>query len=367
MYLAGIAEVAAASGELEQVLEDAAADGGMSRKAAFALTMISGSLPACMVYVSRRELLIRPLIAPTKYHQAFTGAAQRVYMSATLGEGGELERAFGRRAIRRIPVPAGWETQGTGRRFFAFPDLLSGLPGEPQLGRFVSSVIESYRKAVLIAPSDRARDRAVELMVPEDMPVWEPQEYAEDPAVFADAAEGVLALANRYDGIDLPDDVCRLVVLAGLPVGMHLQERFLHDSLAALSVLTERIRTRLTQGTGRATRNSSDYAAVILLGRELVDVLRARGCPVRQPSGAPRARSASAWKTPAVCQPARPWRTCSISWRRIILAGGGAGHHRRTREPAPDSAPGFGAARGRRSARGRRRRCRVAGRLGTRH
>jgi hypothetical protein len=52
---------------------------------------------------------------------------------------------------------------------------------------------------------------------------------------------------------------------------MHLQERFLHESVKALVVLTERIRTRLTQGAGRATRNSADYAAVIILGRDLAN------------------------------------------------------------------------------------------------
>ena len=36
-------------------------------------------------------------------------------------------------------------------------------------------------------------------------------------------------------------------------------------------VLTERIRTRLTQGAGRATRNTADYAAVLMLGRDLAN------------------------------------------------------------------------------------------------
>lgn len=61
------------------------------------------------------------------------------------------------------------------------------------------------------------------------------------------------------------------MVLAGLPVGMHLQERFLHESVKALVVLTERIRTRLTQGAGRTTRNTADYAAVLMLGRDLAN------------------------------------------------------------------------------------------------
>lgn len=61
------------------------------------------------------------------------------------------------------------------------------------------------------------------------------------------------------------------MVLAGLPVGMHLQERFLHESVKALVVLTERIRTRLTQGAGRTTGNTADYAAVLMLGRDLAN------------------------------------------------------------------------------------------------
>jgi predicted secreted protein len=218
-----------------------------------------------------REILIRPLIAPTGFQDAFADAGKRVYMSATLGDGGELERAFGRRRITRIKVPPGWESQGTGRRFFVFPDLLRGLADEEQVAGFAGEVVDLFGKAVIIAPSTRARDRVTGSVVAEGTPVWEPGEYADAPGEFADASSGVLAVANRYDGIDLPDEACRLVILAGLPVGMHLQERFLYESAGALAVLAERIRTRLTQGAGRATRNSADYAAVLMLGRDMAN------------------------------------------------------------------------------------------------
>ncbi|MET8292298.1 hypothetical protein ABZV80_45495 [Streptomyces sp. NPDC005132] len=86
----------------------------------------------------------------------------------------------------------------------------------------------------------------------------------------------MLVLNNRYDGIDLPDDDCRLVVLAGLPARGDLQERFLHESLGALEVLQERIRARIVQGSGRATRNNKDWAAVMVLGRSLTSYLSNR-------------------------------------------------------------------------------------------
>jgi hypothetical protein len=219
VYLAGIAETAAAATDIEKVLEKAAVRGHVQKDAAFGLEMIRGSLPACMTYVSYNEILIRPLIAPTGFHDAFADAKHRVYMSATLGDGGELERAFGRPRITCIPVPSGWETVGTGRRFFVFPDLLRGLGDEEQVAGFVRDVTGLFGKAVIIAQSVRSRDRIVADVVPEGMPVWKPAEYASAPDEFAAAPSGVLALANRYDGIDLPDEACRLVILAGLPVG----------------------------------------------------------------------------------------------------------------------------------------------------
>jgi Rad3-related DNA helicase len=79
----------------------------LSEDAGYALTMIESHLDRCMVYASYRGLLIRPLIPPTTTHRAFANPDRRLYMSATLGAGGELERAFGRPPIHRIPIPKG--------------------------------------------------------------------------------------------------------------------------------------------------------------------------------------------------------------------------------------------------------------------
>jgi hypothetical protein len=90
---------------------------------------------------------------------------------------------------------------------------------------------------------------------------------------FTEQDAAVLVLANRYDGMDLPDEACRLVLLHGLPVGTHLQERFLVETLGAREALDERIRTRITQGMGRATRNRQDFAVVLFTGSELTSFL----------------------------------------------------------------------------------------------
>jgi hypothetical protein len=85
--------------------------------------LLRGRLRACHLYMSTNEILIRPISPPTWTHAPFFNAHHRIYMSATLGSGGDLERMMGRKSIKRISVPDGWDRQGVGRRFFIFPEM----------------------------------------------------------------------------------------------------------------------------------------------------------------------------------------------------------------------------------------------------
>jgi hypothetical protein len=230
--------------------------------------MIADEIAHCLVYVSWESVLIRPLIPPTSEHAAFADAEQRIYMSATLGAGGELERSFGVTSIDCLPVPAGWDEHGSGRRFFLFP---AAAQDPEEVDACVAGAIERAEKTLVLAPSRRELDSFAATAVPATVPTIRTGDAERDLATFMGAQRGAVLLANRYDGIDLPDDDCRLVVLSGLPAATHLQERFLHDTLGARRVLAERIRTRIVQGAGRCTRNVQDYAAVVVRGARLTD------------------------------------------------------------------------------------------------
>ena len=85
---------------------------------------INENLEACQMFFSWGEINIRPIVPPTKTHSAFSGAKQRIYMSATLGEGGELERISGVRKISKISIPKGWDKYSNGRRLILFPNRI---------------------------------------------------------------------------------------------------------------------------------------------------------------------------------------------------------------------------------------------------
>lgn len=238
----------------------------------FTFEMIRPGLPACLFYLSPGGWYIRPMIPPTFDHPAFTDPAQRIYLSATLGDAGELERAFGRTGIQRIPVPPAWERTGAGRRFIVFPDLATGRPPGGG-GSLLQRLADLAERRLVLTPDDANATRIADAL---EVPQQE-RFTAKDPDAglepFVRAARGTLLAASRYDGMDLPGEACRMMVLSGVPDAMHPQDRFLVTRLRAGNVLHERVRARVVQGAGRCTRGPRDWAVVVIEGSDMLRFL----------------------------------------------------------------------------------------------
>jgi len=234
-------------------------------------SFLKGHLDACHIYVSHGSILIRPYIPPAMTHKPFAKATQRVYMSATLGRGGDLERITGVPNFHRLPIPKGWDKQGIGRRFFMFPE--QSLKPE-SVNELLPRLMEQAQRSLVLVPSDKAAEYyrgIVEKTL--KYPAFDAQAIESSKVAFTKEPKAVAILANRYDGIDLIGDECRLLVIWGLPRATNIQERFLMSRMAAGNLLDDRIRTRIIQAVGRCTRSATDYAAVCVLGDDFDDWL----------------------------------------------------------------------------------------------
>jgi len=233
----------------------------------FAWRMLSDHLHACQLYVSSSEVMIRPLIPPTWSHAPFANASQRIFMSATLGGGGDLERLTGRPKIMRLPIPEGWDRQGIGRRFFIFPEKSLDEAGSLALRR---SLMKTAGRSLVLTPSgDSAIEITADVISSLGYPVFSATDLEVSKAAFVNSNPAVAVVANRYDGIDLPDDECRLLFVEGLPRATNLQERFLMNRMSANLLFNERVQTRVLQAVGRCTRGLNDYSAVVVTGEDL--------------------------------------------------------------------------------------------------
>lgn len=238
---------------------------------AYAWQLLKGHLDASHLYYSSKEILIRPLIPPTWTHAPFANAKQRIYMSATLGAGGDLERLTGRSSITRLPVPDGWDTHGVGRRFFVFPSMSLDDKEVSELRR---EMMARAQRSLILVPSTRMLEEIqTDIEENTDCKVFGVSEIEGSKAGFVEASPAAAIIANRYDGIDFPGDECRLLFVDGLPRAVNLQERFLMSRMGANVLFNERVQTRVLQAIGRCTRSLEDYSAVVVTGDELVDYL----------------------------------------------------------------------------------------------
>ncbi|PDZ17119.1 DEAD/DEAH box helicase family protein [Bacillus anthracis] len=255
--------------KLPQLIELLEANITECGNAKHAWSKINQNLEACQMFFSWGEINIRPLVPPTKTHSAFSDAKQRIYMSATLGEGGELERISGVRKISKIPVPKGWDKYSNGRRLILFPNRI--FNPEDTL-KVAFGAIRNQERALVLCPDSRTAQFFISKMK-EELPEYtivDSSDIEDSLDPFSSREKVVLVLTNRYDGIDLSGDICRLQIVFGMPEATNLQEGFLWNRLNANAVLSELVKTRITQALGRCTRSNDDYANVIMLDPNLL-------------------------------------------------------------------------------------------------
>jgi hypothetical protein len=249
-------------------------DANVSSDLSYSWSMLRDHLFACHLYMTSQDILLRPLIPPTSTHAPFANAKQRIFMSATLGAGGDLERLTGRKKIFRLPVPEGWDRQGIGRRFFVFPSMALNDSEAVTLRREL--MMKSGRSLVLV-PSDMSRQEIVTDVTKElGFSVFEADDIEISKKLFVASPKAVAVVANRYDGIDFPGDDCRLLFIDGLPKATNAQERFLMSRIGSAVLFNERVQTRILQAIGRCTRSLQDFSAVVVSGEELPDYLTDR-------------------------------------------------------------------------------------------
>lgn len=79
-----------------------------------------------------------------------------------------------------------------------------------------------------------------------------------------------LVMANRYDGIDLPDDACRILILDSLPFFGNMSDSYEEKGRVECEFIRRKIAQKIEQGLGRGVRGEKDYCCILIIGADLV-------------------------------------------------------------------------------------------------
>lgn len=83
-----------------------------------------------------------------------------------------------------------------------------------------------------------------------------------------------VVFANRYDGIDLPDDSCRILVIDSKPFFNSLSDKYEEKCRFHGNLINIKIAQKIEQGLGRSVRGAKDYSVIVIVGDDLVSFIK---------------------------------------------------------------------------------------------
>lgn len=233
----------------------------------FPWPLLRDNLHLCHALISQKEFTITPILPLVDAFPTFSDAPRRIYMSATIADDSDIvstfdaEPEFVRNAITSNSLA------GISERMVLMPDL---MPFQFDLEDASKEVVQWASQAkfgsVILTPSDKTAQEWGDIAT-----VVKGSGNVEKIVdnLQKNAMSGPVVFANRYDGIDLPGDSCRLLVMSGLPTGTSSYELFRASALFGGATITRLLAQRIEQGIGRGARGAGDYCVVLLAGSDL--------------------------------------------------------------------------------------------------
>lgn len=240
----------------------------------FSWPLIKDGLDRCQCFFSGPRLEISPYLTPIEQIGSYHKAKHRIYMSATVMDDSFLVKSL-RVPAESVRSPLKYDQESwSGEKMVLLPELVNSRMkrsefvehfGAPSPGRnggvVVLSRSYSMSKAWGEAGAVVATKKTLSGLV--------------DQLKHGNYKKAVV-LANRYDGVDLPDSSCRVLILDGRPYGDSLSEVYSDQCRATSDLVKMRAARVIEQGMGRGVRGEKDYCVVILFGSDLIRAIRSK-------------------------------------------------------------------------------------------
>ncbi len=238
----------------------------------FAWELLKNNIHNCLAVFSGNEIEISPYTLPIEEFGAFSKASHRVYMSATISNDSFFIRDLGL-SKEVIESPLTFYKKWSGEKMLLIPSLIDGSLTRENIVNWMGKWKDITYGVVAIAPSN-----------------WHTQIWTANGATLVDKNNLLgeieklksnqfptpLVMASKYDGVDLPDNTCRILVLDSLPITETITEKFIEECIPNSTFTNIKTAQTIEQGLGRAVRGEKDYCAILILGNDLVKQIRYR-------------------------------------------------------------------------------------------
>ena len=238
----------------------------------FTWDLIKDSLHKCQAFVSGSEIQIVPITSPIELFGSFHNADTRILMSATTQDDIFFVKTldFSVNSIKN-PIKTGAK-HWSGEKMVLLPSLIDdNLTRDEVISYFSKFSYESKFGVVSLVATKKKQDEYARcgcVIVEKDNIDVEVNKLQQNlfsrPVVFA----------NRYDGIDLPDGACRLLIIDSMPFFTNMGDKYEEKCRIGSSLISKKMAQKIEKGLGRCVRSEKDYAVILIIGAELVSFIR---------------------------------------------------------------------------------------------
>lgn len=239
----------------------------------FTWPIIKDMIKDCQCFISGQSLEIIPYINPLYMFGSYNKADHRIFMSATITDDSFFIKGLciSSDTIRNpLFLPdEGW----SGEKMILIPSLIDPLLDRTEIVNLFAKPKKRKFGTVALVPSfNSIKDwgKYGAILANADTIVDEIEKLKDKKF------ENTLVIANRYDGIDLPDNSCRVLVFDSKPYFESLNDRYLEECRGDSDIVSVRLAQIIEQGLGRAVRGEKDYCVIIITGTELVRAIRSK-------------------------------------------------------------------------------------------
>lgn len=230
----------------------------------FTYPLLRDVLELCRCIIGGQRLEIEPDCPPTDLIMAFSRAQRRIYMTAMLADDSVLVTHLGADPNKLSNPIVPTSTQSIGERMILMPQELNPEITLDEVKKLLVK-LEKENNVVVIVPSKNAADDwsdvAKQILLAENV--------AEGVDGLRKDRVGLTVFINKYDGIDLPHEACRVLVIYNLPEVASFSDLTDMAIISDSQIGLRRQMQRIEQGMGRGIRSNDDYCVVLLVGSKL--------------------------------------------------------------------------------------------------
>ena len=234
----------------------------------FVWPLIRDALDYSHCLISRKSIVVTPILPLVDLIPSFENCKSRVYMSATIADDSSIVRTFNASKDSISKPITSRSLAGVSERLILCPELMRlEIGGVQDTVKSIVKWVSKHVGTVVLVPSGAAASSWGDVATPVEHTEEVEHKIKE---LQEKSTKGPFVFANRYDGIDLPGDACRVLVMSGLPKGTSEYEVFRSNIFQSGEAINSSLSQRIEQGIGRAARGPGDYCVVIITGKDLI-------------------------------------------------------------------------------------------------